>query len=121
MIIIILCIALQIIPSQVLVEAKWRSSMNDLTRLEDEVAMIMAILDLPAMDMVKRTNPNPNPNRKNRQPKRNKPNANGGGDQEGTYPGPKFNFACITVGINFYACFNHIEDNAFDSYTVKMA
>ena len=81
MIIIILCIALQIIPSQVLVEAKWRSSMNDLSRLEDEVAMIMAILDLPAMDMVKRTNPNPN--QKNRQPKRNKPNANGGGDQEG--------------------------------------
>jgi hypothetical protein len=50
--IILVCIATQVIPSQLLVEAKSRhSSINDLTHVEDAAAIIMAMLDLPAMDM----------------------------------------------------------------------
>ena len=79
-IIILLCITLQIIPSQVLVEAKWYtgSSINDLTRLEDEAAMIMAMLDLPAIDMGKRIN-----SYQNKLLKMRKFNAKRGGDKEG--------------------------------------
>ena len=78
-IIILLCIALQIIPSQVLVEAKRYSSISDLTQLEGEAAMIMAMLDLSAIDMGKRINSN----RNKQQIKRRKPNAERGGDKEG--------------------------------------
>ena len=60
--------------SQVLIEAKWPSSTNDLTQLEAETAMMMALLDLPATDLGKRKT---DTNQNNQQPKRSKPEDNG--------------------------------------------
>jgi hypothetical protein len=83
-IILLVCIALQVIPSQLLVEAKSRhSSINDLTQLGDEAAIIMAMLDIPAMDMGKRKCPQSDTNR---QPKRSKTGESDGGGGKKGYP-----------------------------------
>ena len=79
--IILICIAFQaIISSQVLVEAKWHSSTNELAQLEAETAMIMTLLDLPATDMGKRKNNN---NQNNQQPKKTKSDSAEGNGRAG--------------------------------------
>ena len=80
-IVLVMCIVLEAISSLTLVEAQWRSPANELTQQEAETAMIMAMLDLPAMDMGKRKS---NTNQNNQQPKRNKPDSGGDRNRAGT-------------------------------------
>ena len=73
MISLLMCIVLQAIYSPILVEANWRSTTNELSRLEAETAMIMAMLDLPAMNMGHKRKSNAQPSKTiNQEPKKTK-------------------------------------------------
>ena len=63
-------IFLQAIVSQKLVNAEWRSSSKELSQLEAETALIMALLDPTAVEMGKRGREGENSDRKGNKKRR---------------------------------------------------